>query len=618
MFSKQDVISQKPHNTDLLGDSLDNKNTNKFDFQSHKLVKIIAPVPFDNTYTYKVLKDENIARGNVVKINFANKDVYGLVWEVLEDEKEIQDFFDNGEGQKIKPSKLKNVTQIIDIPFFSEEFLKLIKKVSDYNLVPLGSLVKVLLSPVDLLESEHQITSYKLTEDYISKIGDITKRQKEVTDFLSKNSQQLYSQKELYGTLGVTSGVIKKLVEKEIIETTKITENTFNQNINPRDFQLHQLSDKQLECYDFLKNKISDNKYSTTLLEGVTGSGKTEVFFHLIADILKKVNNTLTELVEVDEGNRKTLRQAQGTVVNNKTNTKQILILLPEIVLTSQLISRFKKQFNFEPAIWHSMISKTKKRDIFKGIVDGSIKVIIGTRSALLLPYKNLGLVVVDEEHEASFKQVDIISYNGRDMAIMRAATENFPIILSSATPSIETLANVESGKYSMVHLPSRFGVAEKPAIELTDMRNEKLEKGNFISSQLLREIKNTLEQGKQAMLYLNRRGYAPVVLCNSCGAKLECPNCSITLTQHKELGKLVCHHCGFFTEKPSICPKCQEKDSLISFGPGVERIKEEVETKFPDARVSLMTSDTIKNVNDAEKAVQEISDGKIDIIIGT
>ena len=332
-------------------------------------------------------------------------------------------------------------------------------------------------------------------------------------------------------------------------------------------------------------NKIK-LKFNTFVLEGTTGSGKTEVYFHLIARLIKNTD-------------------------------KQALILLPEIALTSQLISRFKKQFNFEPAVWHSEITESRKSDIFKGVLNGNIKVVIGTRSALFLPFQDLGFIVVDEEHDASYKQSENGCYNGRDLAIVRAKMNNIPILLSSATPSLETLINIDKGKYIKVDLPSRYGKSVLPDIEIIDMKNERLKKDKYISKILLNNLEKNFQDHKQSLLFMNKRGYAPVILCGDCGEKFVCPNCSCNLSLHKTKNRLICHHCEYFIEKPIVCPHCGS-ENLIDFGPGVEKIEKEIKEYLPNAKTIIMASDTVDTNRKLEEIINKILNNEIDIIIGT
>ena len=352
--------------------------------------------------------------------------------------------------------------------------------------------------------------------------------------------------------------------------------------------ELKSLNENQQKAADLLLKKVAEQKFSTILLDGITGSGKTEIYFQAIAKTIQK------------------------------SEYNQALILLPEIALTSQLCKRFKQQFGFEPDLWHSKISPAKKRELFFRIANGSCRVLIGARSALFLPFQNLKLIVVDEEHDASFKQEDVVNYHGRDMAVMRAKIENIPIILSSATPSLESYLHAKNNKYQLIKLDQRFGQEEKTAISLLDMRKEKLSKNQFISEPLKKLLAENLKNNRQSLLFLNRRGYAPLTLCNKCGKKVSCKNCSSYLTFHQKTNRLVCHHCGTSNRMNNICNNCGEKDCLVNCGVGVEKLQEEVLKYFSEARIGLMTSDNIKNNDDAKNLIEQILEHKIDIIIGT
>lgn len=345
----------------------------------------------------------------------------------------------------------------------------------------------------------------------------------------------------------------------------------------------NQLSDAQYAAAEIL---INQKEYKVTLLDGVTGSGKTEVYFEAIAK-----------------------RIADG---------KQALVLLPEIVLTSQLTRRFEKRFGFKPVEWHSGLTPARRRENWLKIIKGETKLIIGARSALFLPYPELGIIIVDEEHESAFKQEDGVVYHGRDMAIVRARIENIPIVLCSASPSIETMVNVRSGKYGYLHLPNRHGNAEFPEITAVDMRIEKLDSKHFLSSKLKEALLENMEYGEQSMLFLNRRGYAPLTLCRKCGYRFKCPECSAWLVEHKKPQRLSCHHCGYNSHIPKKCPSCEVENSFAACGPGVERVEEEVREFLPEARIAIMTSDNIENAKEAGGVIKDIEQGKIDIIIGT
>ncbi len=351
---------------------------------------------------------------------------------------------------------------------------------------------------------------------------------------------------------------------------------------NPHHTQIN-FSDSQQKAVQKLQ---SMDTFKVALLDGVTGSGKTEVYFEKIADVLEKTN-------------------------------KQVLVLLPEIILTTAWLNRFQQRFGVEPALWHSALTPKQRRDTWEAIRNKSARVIVGARSALFLPFNELGLIIVDEEHDASFKQEDGVLYNARDMAIVRAKIADCPIVLASATPSLETYVHTLQGDYTPIVLPERFSGAVLPEIEIADMRQKEKGPVKFISKSLEKAIQERLEKQEQTLLFLNRRGYAPLVLCRTCGHRIQCPHCSAWLIQHKGSQTLQCHHCGYTIPVPKVCPVCQ-KDTLVSCGPGVERIQEEIRTLFPKARIALITSETINHPKDFEALMHQIEQNEIDILIGT
>ncbi len=355
--------------------------------------------------------------------------------------------------------------------------------------------------------------------------------------------------------------------------------------------------------------------YSCTLLDGVTGAGKTEVYFEAVAECLRA--------------------------------GQQVLIMMPEIALTGGFVDRFEKRFGARAACWHSQMTPKQRMTVWKGVASGATKAVIGARSSLFLPYADLGLIVVDEEHDPSYKQEDIVIYHARDMAVMRGNVFAHPVILASATPSMETVANIEAKRYSKVQLPDRYGGAHMPDMTLIDMREDKPESGEFISPTLHEAIQATLNpslrrrpqsmddkeceadmdcglrrnddvSSEQVLLFLNRRGYAPLTLCRSCGARLECPQCTSWLVEHKKSGRTFCHHCDYGGRSPDKCPTCDAEDSLVPIGPGVERIAEEVEARYPDARVMVLSSDTAEDGLQLQEKLDIIQRGEVDIIIGT
>ena len=351
------------------------------------------------------------------------------------------------------------------------------------------------------------------------------------------------------------------------------------------DFQTITFSEAQQNAVQALTAKI-ERGFSVSLLDGVTGSGKTEVYFEMMASAFK--------------------------------NGRQVLVLLPEITLTTAWLERFERRFGVRPAVWHSSLTPKQRRDTWQAIASNEVKVVVGARSALFLPYHNLDLIIVDEEHDASFKQEDGVLYQARDMAIVRAKIADCSIVLASATPSVETYCNVSAGRYDHIILPERFSGAVFPDIQIVDMRQKEKGHVSFISPTLRDLLKARLEVKEQSLLFINRRGYAPLVLCRACGERIQCPHCSAWLVEHRHKKCLQCHHCGYTRPIPTICPMCQEEETLVSCGPGVERIEEEVHQLFPDAVCAAVTSDTLADPRQFEALLEQMADNRIDILIGT
>ncbi len=485
--------------------------------------------------------------------------------------------------------------------------------------IEIGDLVKVsfrkkdffgLVVEVNLPVPE--ISSDKIKE--ISQVNEQVKFSKKLIDFIDWIASYNLAPKGL--VLKAFIGILNSDKTKKPNFTAK------KQIINSQKFSLKKLSVKQEKVADEILEEVNKKEHFVNLLDGVTGSGKTEIYFAAIAKILS-ANKEILRCTQDDKSenchhasHHRHPERSEGSHEDNP----QILILLPEIALTSQLVARFEEQFGFKPALWHSKISAKEKKEIFYGIISGSVKVLIGARSALLLPFKNLQLIVIDEEHDSSFKQEDIFNFHARDMAILKGKLESFPVILSSATPSLETYSNAISGKYRYFILDEKFN-EQISEINIVDLRREKFNSGDFISQELRKEIAKNLEIKQQTLLFLNRRGYAPVTLCRACGQKVNCPNCSSYLVAHKSgfgKAKMVCHYCGVDEKLSTDCKSCKAKDSLVNIGVGVEKVKEEVEKLFPEARIALVTSDSVTNFKEADELVKRISDHEIDIIIGT
>jgi len=347
-----------------------------------------------------------------------------------------------------------------------------------------------------------------------------------------------------------------------------------------------ELSAPQAVAVTALRAAVQAKKFGVTLLNGVTGSGKTEVYLEPMAEALR--------------------------------NGQQALLLLPEIALSVQFLRRFEQRFGAPPAVWHSELTPAVRRETFRAVASGRANVVIGARSALFLPFPKLGLIVVDEEHESAFKQEDGVIYHARDMAVVRARLEAAACVLASATPSLETVENAATGRYARVDLPTRHGGAEMPSVQAIDLRQNPPERGKFLSPKLVAAMRETLDKGEQAMLFLNRRGYAPLTLCRHCGHRMACPNCTAWLVEHRSHKNLICHHCDYSTRTPPACPACEAEQSFVPIGPGVERIAEEVAQLLPEARTLVMASDLISGPKQAAEAAALITERGTDIIIGT
>ncbi len=535
--------------------------------------QIILPLPFSRKFDYQIPDDMELAVGSYVKVPFGNKHLNGVVWGL--------------EDCTSDKSKVKEIISVHDFPPMQQALRDLIDKTANYTLSKTGSILAMSISVPSVFEPDKPKIGYILCSTSLFPDKKFTDKQSRVIESM-KDIEPL-SVSDIAKNADVSDAVVRGLIKHNFLEQTEIIDiKTQSHKVEFIDKYPVKLSDEQDKAANILCEMVSAHKYKTILLDGVTGSGKTEVYFEA----------------------------AKQAILEGK----QALILLPEIVLTTQLFERFTKRFGFSPTQWHSGLTPKKRKNNWREIISGEARIIIGARSALFLPYQKLGLIIVDEEHESAFKQEEGVIYQGRDMAVLRAYIENIAIILASASPSIETVVNVQSGKFDRIHLSNRHGEAVMPDIEPIDMRLEKLNAQHFISSKLKDKILENIEKNEQSLLYLNRRGYAPLTLCRKCGYRFQCKNCTSWLVEHRgRYGTfLQCHHCGYSKSKVDKCPGCDNEGTLAACGPGVERIKEEIEEFFPQARTLIMTSDLIDTPKKAEKAVQDIENGVIDIIIGT
>ena len=391
--------------------------------------------------------------------------------------------------------------------------------------------------------------------------------------------------RELAEIAGVSEGVLRGMVGAGLLEPVMVDVDRPYPRARP-DHAAPDLTDDQRAAAALFVAAVAQGGFAPFLLDGVTGSGKTEVYFEGIAAALR-----------------------QG---------RQVLTLLPEIALTQNFLRRFEARFGVAPVLWHSSLKASERRRAWRAIVSGEAQVVVGARSALFLPYRNLGLIVVDEAHETSFKQDDGVRYNARDVAVIRARFEGVPVILASATPALESMHLADTGVYRRVALPDRFGGAKLPTIALVDLRIEQPERGRWLAPRLVAELRERLARGEQSLLFLNRRGYAPLTLCRHCGYRFQCPNCTAWLVEHRLSRRLACHHCGHEVPVPETCPECGAPDCLVACGPGVERIADEVAELMPEARVAVVTSDTLNSPEKVGEFVAAAEGKLIDVIVGT
>ena len=392
---------------------------------------------------------------------------------------------------------------------------------------------------------------------------------------------------ELAAAAGVSSGVVKALLDEGVLQSIEVPPPPPFGDPDPA-LPGAALNASQSAATDVLRNLLASGGFQAALLDGVTGSGKTEVYLEAVAAILARDPEA------------------------------QVLVLLPEIALTQAVLARFEQRFGARPAEWHSAVAPPLRRQVWDAVSDGTCRIVVGARSALFLPYKTLRLIVVDEEHDGSFKQEDGFVYHARDLAVARAKIEGALVVLASATPSLESIYNAEAGRYRWLKLSERHGRAVLPEIGLIDLKETPPETGRWLSPPLVAAIAETYGRGEQSLLFLNRRGYAPLVLCKACGERMTAPDTQSWLVEHRYSGRLVCHLTGWSMQKPETCPHCGAKESLVSIGPGVERLEEEARALFPEARIAVFSSDTTPNAEAARALVGEMEAGGIDILVAT
>ncbi len=531
--------------------------------------RILVLHPALDVLDYRVPPGMSVEPGSIVVAPIGPRQFAGVVWE--------PDRLSGGE--EIGDNRLRNLLAVADAPPIPAPVRRLIEWAADYYIAPHSAVLRMALSSSAAFEGAPTVVEYRATG---VAPGRLTPQRAQALERIGDRQGLV---RELATIADVSDAVIRGLVKAGAIEAVVVDTDTPYPLPDP-DFAPPHLSPEQADAASILRQAVGVEAFQPFLLDGVTGSGKTEVYFEAVAAAL-----------------------AAG---------KQSLVLLPEIALTEPFLRRFADRFGCEPVAWHSGLRQSQRRRARRAIASGQAMVTVGARSALFLPYPNLGAIIVDEAHETSFKQEDGVHYHARDVAVMRGLFEQCPVILASATPAIETRHQVELGRYEELKLPGRYGAAELPEIEAIDLIHEPPERGRWLAPRLVLAMDATLERGEQALLFLNRRGYAPLTLCRACGHRFQCPNCTAWMVEHRLIRRLTCHHCGHTTPTPEICPECEAEDSLVACGPGVERIADEAAALWPNARVAIVTSDTLWSPAKAAEFVHRMEHGEIDIVVGT
>ncbi|MCG5234931.1 primosomal protein N' [Xanthobacter oligotrophicus] len=538
---------------------------------SARTVDVLLPLGLDTPYSYLVPEGMTLSPGDLVHVPLGARGMIGCVWPRPPG---------GGSGKPVDVAKLKAVKAKLDYVPLPPDLLKLVDWMADYTLAPRGMVLRMALRHGESPGAGRERVGVRLAGPAPARM---TAARARLLDLLADGFVR--GKSEAAREAGVSPSVVDGLVDEGALETVVLPPEPAAYPPDPT-FATPTLSEPQAQAAQALSGAVDAKGFGVFLLDGVTGSGKTEVYFEAVAQAIR--------------------------------DGRQALILLPEIALTQAFLDRFTTRFGVKPAEWHSGVSTRRRGRILNEVASGQVKVVAGARSALFLPFRDLGLIIVDEEHDPAYKQEDGVAYHARDMAVVRARLAAAPIVLASATPSIETEVNARRGRYHRLALPVRFGGAKVPGLLPIDLRKEGPPKGRWIAPRLEAEITDTLEAGGQALLFLNRRGYAPLTLCHSCGHRMRCPSCTAWLVEHRFRRRLTCHHCGYQAPVPEACPACGAKDSLIPVGPGVERLQEEVQALFPAARSLVLSSDLAGGVERMRAELDAVAKGEVDVVVGT
>jgi primosomal protein N' (replication factor Y) len=540
-------------------------------------LRVLLPLPLPTALDYLVPEASSTPEpGSFVRVPLGRRSLVGVVWD--------------GSSDELAAERVKPLLETLPTPPLRPELRRFVERVAAYTMAPPGSVLRMTMSVPEALQPLRPKRVCGASPSALAVLAKaqtgprLTPARRRVLELLAAGPPLPAA--EVARLAGCGAGVVRDLIACGLVEE-RLAPGDPPAATGP-DWRLSgpALSADQASAARRLVDSVERGKFAVTVLDGVTGSGKTETYFAAIAAAL-----------------------GAG---------KQVLVLLPEIALSAQWLERFHARFGALPAEWHSDVGQPQRRETWRAVAAGRARVVVGARSALFLPFAEPGLIVVDEEHDPSYKQEDGVIYQARDMAVLRAALAGIPIILVSATPSLETVINIARGRYARVGLPRRHAAAELPAVSLIDMRRERIERGRFLAPPLVAELAQTFEAGEQALLFLNRRGYAPLTLCRACGHRFQCPSCTAWLVEHRFTGRLLCHHCGHAEAVPACCPECLAAGALVPCGPGVERIVEEMTQRFPAARAAVMVSDLLSGPRAAAELAQGMAERRYDVLIGT
>ncbi len=536
-------------------------------FDQGALVSVLTAQPIDRLLDYKA-PEGGCMIGAFVEVPLGPRKVVGVVW---------------GKGRGgFDLSKARSVLRVLDLAPMRAELRAFLTRAADYTMTPLSMMLRLTTRAPGLGDPPSMRKVYRLGSGQPERA---TAARDKVIKALGDYSGLSFTLSELAEIAGVSTPVIKGLVKQGVVLEENSPRDLPYPILAP-DFSQVELTPDQTKAAEALRASVASGVYGTTLLKGVTGSGKTEVYLEAVAECLKK--------------------------------GRQALVLLPEIALTADFLKRVQARFGAQPGEWHSGITMTERRRLWKMTGEGAVQLVVGARSALFLPFRDLGLVVVDEEHDTSYKQEEGVLYNARDMTVLRASLCSAQVVLASATPSLETWANAKAGKYKRLELSTRYGAAKMPEMRSLDLRSEQVPSGRWISPSLQDAVSGRIALGQQSLLFINRRGYAPTTVCRACGHQIGCAHCDARMVEHRFQNRLMCHQCGETKPMPLACPSCEVEGKLAPVGPGVERLAEEVEALFPDARTSVLSSDLFGSARALKAQIESIAAGDCDIIIGT